>query len=104
MFPNDCFYFTWRYFPASGYRRNVDGDLTVQIKGAYSWSSSSVGVDSAKGSFLGARIDNYLHPLREDWRSYGLSVRCVQAFIKDTYFLFGYSEACQIVIMFAFFD
>lgn len=65
-------------FPASGFRNSGNGLLNALGQGTYSWSTSSVGSGSSKGGFFGAKLDTYMHPLREDGRSYALPVRCVQ--------------------------
>ncbi|MCM1150829.1 MAG: fibrobacter succinogenes major paralogous domain-containing protein [Alistipes sp.] len=62
---------------ASGYRHRETGALTnVGANGDY-WSSSPAAAGNANGGFLWFTASN-MHPLQNDNRANGLTVRCVQ--------------------------
>ncbi len=71
--PSDCF-----TAPATGYRNSTTGAFGgIGSTGAI-WSSSAF----ADGSYNVSRlffVESLVHPLRSVYRSYGFSVRCVQA-------------------------
>ena len=73
-----AFCFRGVYFPASGYRQRVVGGFTNLAFSGLSWSSSSRGIDSVDGAYVG--FDYVLMcPLSNgDCRASGCPVRCVQ--------------------------
>ena len=71
-------------FPASGYRYSSSGLLSSMVgKEGDVWSSSARAGGNSNGSYFNFTGTN-VNPLNGTNRSYGLPVRCVQAFTGIT--------------------
>jgi uncharacterized protein (TIGR02145 family) len=64
------------FLPAAGYRLNTDGKLTYRGYGCFYWSSTYAAVDKAYEMYA---YSSYNKGMGDAERSYGFSVRCVQA-------------------------
>lgn len=84
MFLNDCFFFALRIFPASGARERYNGSFVLIGQVGHSWCSSSGGQASLDAGFLRFTADE-AKPFYLGSRSYAIQVRCVQAFIDNTF-------------------
>ena len=81
------------YFPASGVRSRTDGMLSLSGIEGSSLSSSPFGVSGINAARLCFTTD-VLHLLGGIYRAHTYPVRCVQAFINDTFSIFVVDIKC----------
>ena len=63
------------WYPASGYRYNHGGGLTLVADSGYYWSASP---SRSRAYYLYFNLNDYVYPSRDKDRADGLAVRCVQ--------------------------